>query len=155
MLITRHLEDGIPLRVPSTLINPLEYSGAFARAGLEPAMRQPSFQNGRNCSARYHSSRLHTANGRAARPSRSHGSSAPAAAVGRGPPPPSLPGPGGGNMAVSGGVALLLGAVLGPFAASVFSSSPVGRPGEPRSRVQVLSGSNWSLVLQGQWMVEL
>lgn len=57
-------------------------------------------------------------------------------------------------MAVSGGVALLLGVVLGPFAASVFSSSPVGRPGEPRSRVQVLSGSNWSLVLQGQWMVE-
>uniref|UniRef100_A0A8C9FS16 Uncharacterized protein n=1 Tax=Pavo cristatus TaxID=9049 RepID=A0A8C9FS16_PAVCR len=53
-----------------------------------------------------------------------------------------------------GGVALLLGAVLGPLAASVFSSSPVGSPGEPRSRVQVLSGSNWSLVLQGQWMTK-
>lgn len=123
-------------------------AGARDEAAFVPERKEPQ-------RARCHSSRLHTANGRAARPSRSHGSSAPAAAVGRGPPPPSLPGPGGGNMAVSGGVALLLGAVLGPFAASVFSSSPVGRPGEPRSRVQVLSGSNWSLVLQGQWMVEL
>ncbi|XP_021248155.1 thioredoxin-related transmembrane protein 4 isoform X2 [Numida meleagris] len=57
-------------------------------------------------------------------------------------------------MAARGGVALLLVAVLGPPAASVFSSSAVGSPGEPRSRVQVLCGSNWSLVLQGQWMVE-
>ncbi|XP_031453698.1 thioredoxin-related transmembrane protein 4 [Phasianus colchicus] len=57
-------------------------------------------------------------------------------------------------MAASGGAALLLAAVLGPLAVSGFSSSPAGSPGEPRSRVQVLSGSNWSLVLQGQWMVE-
>ncbi|XP_075562899.1 thioredoxin-related transmembrane protein 4 [Pelecanus crispus] len=49
--------------------------------------------------------------------------------------------------------ALLLAAVLGPAASS--SSSPrAGSPGELRSRVQVLGGSNWSLVLQGQWMLE-
>lgn len=58
-------------------------------------------------------------------------------------------------MAASGGTALLLAAALGPLAASVFSSSSAGSPGEPRSRMRVLSGSNWSLVLQGQWMVEL
>ncbi|XP_009884383.1 PREDICTED: thioredoxin-related transmembrane protein 4 [Charadrius vociferus] len=35
------------------------------------------------------------------------------------------------------------------------SSGPVTRgPFAPRSRVQVLGGSNWSLVLQGQWMLE-
>ncbi|XP_067148810.1 thioredoxin-related transmembrane protein 4 [Apteryx mantelli] len=33
-------------------------------------------------------------------------------------------------------------------------ASAGGSAGEPRSRVQVLGGSNWSLVLQGQWMVE-
>ncbi|XP_072187131.1 thioredoxin-related transmembrane protein 4 [Excalfactoria chinensis] len=112
-------------------------------------MRQFSYRNGGNRSPRC---RLGTADSRAARPSRSLYGPAPAAAVGRG--PPSLPGPGGGNMAASGGVVLLLVFVFGPLAASVFSSSPVGSPGEPRSRVQVLSGSNWSLVLQGQWMVE-
>lgn len=57
--------------------------------------------------------------------------------------------------------ALLQAAALSPAAAlssssssSSFSSSSAGSPGEPRSRVQVLGGSNWSLVLQGQWMVE-
>ncbi|KAM6432839.1 thioredoxin-related transmembrane protein 4 [Rhynochetos jubatus] len=49
--------------------------------------------------------------------------------------------------------ALLLAAVLGPAASSA-SSPRAGSPGEPRSRVQVLGGSNWSLVLQGQWMLE-
>ncbi|XP_069706266.1 thioredoxin-related transmembrane protein 4 [Phaenicophaeus curvirostris] len=47
------------------------------------------------------------------------------------------------------GPALLLVALLGPAA----SSSP-GSPGQPRSRVRVLCGSNWSLALQGQWMLE-
>ncbi|XP_063008893.1 thioredoxin-related transmembrane protein 4 [Melospiza melodia melodia] len=47
--------------------------------------------------------------------------------------------------------ALLLVALLGPAAA--FSSSFYS-PGEPRSSVRVLCGSNWSLVLQGQWMLE-
>ncbi|KAM6365686.1 thioredoxin-related transmembrane protein 4 isoform 1-T1 [Alca torda] len=50
--------------------------------------------------------------------------------------------------------ALLLAAVLGRVAASSSSSSRAGSPGDPRSRVQVLGGSNWSLVLQGQWMLE-
>ncbi|KAM6082516.1 thioredoxin-related transmembrane protein 4 [Chlamydotis macqueenii] len=51
--------------------------------------------------------------------------------------------------------ALLFAAVLGPATVASFSSpSRVGSPGEPRSRVQVLGGSNWSLVLQGQWMLE-
>lgn len=48
--------------------------------------------------------------------------------------------------------ALLLAAVLGPAAAA---ASGAGSLSEPRSRVQVLCGSNWSLVLQGQWMLEL
>lgn len=48
--------------------------------------------------------------------------------------------------------ALLLAALLGP--AACFSSSFYS-PGEPRSSVRVLCGSNWSLVLQGQWMLEL
>ncbi|KAM9382152.1 thioredoxin-related transmembrane protein 4 [Phaethornis superciliosus] len=47
--------------------------------------------------------------------------------------------------------ALLLAEGLG-LAASF--SSLAGSPGEPRNRVQVLGGSNWSLVLQGQWMLE-
>ncbi|XP_039572809.1 thioredoxin-related transmembrane protein 4 [Passer montanus] len=47
--------------------------------------------------------------------------------------------------------ALLLVALLGP--AACFSSSFYS-PGEPRSSVRVLCGSNWSLVLQGQWMLE-
>ncbi|XP_066172642.1 thioredoxin-related transmembrane protein 4 [Sylvia atricapilla] len=47
--------------------------------------------------------------------------------------------------------ALLLIALLGP--AACFSSSFYS-PGEPRSSVRVLCGSNWSLVLQGQWMLE-
>ncbi|XP_071596397.1 thioredoxin-related transmembrane protein 4 [Heliangelus exortis] len=47
--------------------------------------------------------------------------------------------------------ALLLAAGSG-LAASF--SSLVGSPGESRNRVQVLCGSNWSLVLQGQWMLE-
>lgn len=61
------------------------------------------------------------------------------------------------NMAAGGwpllraAAALLFAAVLGPPAAA----SRVGSPGEPQSCVQVLSGSNWSLVLQGQWMLEL
>ncbi|XP_057238774.1 thioredoxin-related transmembrane protein 4 [Malurus melanocephalus] len=46
---------------------------------------------------------------------------------------------------------LLLGALLGP--AACFSSSLYSL-GEPRSSVRVLCGSNWSLVLQGQWMLE-
>ncbi|KAM9155118.1 thioredoxin-related transmembrane protein 4 isoform 2-T2 [Pangshura tecta] len=41
---------------------------------------------------------------------------------------------------------------VGPAAAS--RPSEVGSPGEPRGRVQVLSAANWSLVLQGQWMVQ-
>lgn len=48
--------------------------------------------------------------------------------------------------------ALLLVALLGP--AACFSSAFYS-PGEPRSSVRVLCGSNWSLVLQGQWMLEL
>ncbi|XP_065488192.1 thioredoxin-related transmembrane protein 4 [Caloenas nicobarica] len=51
---------------------------------------------------------------------------------------------------MAAGAALLLAALLRPAA----SSFPAGSPGEPRSRVQVLGGSNWSLVLQGQWMLE-
>ncbi|XP_071438263.1 thioredoxin-related transmembrane protein 4 [Pithys albifrons albifrons] len=43
---------------------------------------------------------------------------------------------------------LLFAALLGP-ATAFFSSA-----GEPRSSVRVLCGSNWSLVLQGQWMLE-
>ncbi|XP_074891548.1 thioredoxin-related transmembrane protein 4 isoform X2 [Buteo buteo] len=54
---------------------------------------------------------------------------------------------------LSAPAALLLAAVLGPASASS-SSSRAGSPGELRSRVQVLGGSNWSLVLQGQWMLE-
>ncbi|XP_074944310.1 thioredoxin-related transmembrane protein 4 isoform X1 [Phalacrocorax aristotelis] len=50
---------------------------------------------------------------------------------------------------------LLFAAVLGPAAVSSSSSSSrAGSPGEPRNSVQVLSSSNWSLVLQGQWMLE-
>ncbi|CAN8202655.1 unnamed protein product [Coccothraustes coccothraustes] len=47
--------------------------------------------------------------------------------------------------------ALLLVALLGPAACL---SSSFYSPGEPRSSVRVLCGSNWSLVLQGQWMLE-
>ncbi|XP_074768315.1 thioredoxin-related transmembrane protein 4 isoform X2 [Athene noctua] len=47
---------------------------------------------------------------------------------------------------------LLVAALLLPAASS--SSPRAGSPGEPRSLVQVLGGSNWSLVLQGQWMLE-
>ncbi|OPJ58871.1 thioredoxin-related transmembrane protein 4 [Patagioenas fasciata monilis] len=50
--------------------------------------------------------------------------------------------------------ALILAALLGLAASSSVSSFPAGSPGELRSRVQVLGGSNWSLVLQGQWMLE-
>ncbi|KAM6128393.1 thioredoxin-related transmembrane protein 4 [Pterocles gutturalis] len=50
--------------------------------------------------------------------------------------------------------ALLLAAVLGSAASSSSSSLQADSLGEPRSRVQVLGGSNWSLVLQGQWMLE-
>ncbi|XP_027549098.1 thioredoxin-related transmembrane protein 4 [Neopelma chrysocephalum] len=51
--------------------------------------------------------------------------------------------------------ALLLAALLGPAAVvSSFSSFSSSSPGEPRSPVRVLCGSNWSLVLQGQWMLE-
>ncbi|XP_051470950.1 thioredoxin-related transmembrane protein 4 isoform X2 [Apus apus] len=59
----------------------------------------------------------------------------------------------GGRPLLRALLALLLAAGLGP-AASASSSPRAGSPGEPRSRVQVLSGSNWSLVLQGQWMLE-
>ncbi|XP_025950367.2 thioredoxin-related transmembrane protein 4 isoform X2 [Dromaius novaehollandiae] len=58
----------------------------------------------------------------------------------------------GGWLWLRGGVAvaaLLLAAGLARASASAGGSA-----GEPRSRVQVLGGSNWSLVLQGQWMVE-
>ncbi|XP_042702737.1 thioredoxin-related transmembrane protein 4 isoform X2 [Chrysemys picta bellii] len=34
------------------------------------------------------------------------------------------------------------------------SPSEVGSPGEQRGHVRVLSAANWSLVLQGQWMVQ-
>ncbi|XP_062427266.1 thioredoxin-related transmembrane protein 4 [Rhea pennata] len=47
-------------------------------------------------------------------------------------------------------VALLLAAAALAHA----SAAAGGSAGGPRSRVQVLGGSNWSLVLQGQWMVE-
>ncbi|XP_075003832.1 thioredoxin-related transmembrane protein 4 isoform X2 [Calonectris borealis] len=57
----------------------------------------------------------------------------------------------GGRRFLCAAAALLLAAVLGPAAAV---SSRAGSPGELRSRVQVLGGSNWSLVLQGQWMLE-
>ncbi|KAK4825302.1 hypothetical protein QYF61_026653 [Mycteria americana] len=63
----------------------------------------------------------------------------------------------GRRLLLCAAAALLLPAVLGPAAAAVSSSSSssrAGSPGEPRSRVQVLGGSNWSLVLQGQWMLE-
>ncbi|XP_037261909.1 thioredoxin-related transmembrane protein 4 isoform X1 [Falco rusticolus] len=55
-----------------------------------------------------------------------------------------------GRRALLRATTLLLAAVLAPAAAS----PRAGSPGGPRSRVQVLSGSNWSLVLQGQWMLE-
>ncbi|XP_029878294.1 thioredoxin-related transmembrane protein 4 isoform X2 [Aquila chrysaetos chrysaetos] len=58
----------------------------------------------------------------------------------------------GGRWFLCAAAALLLAAVLGPAASA--SSSRTGSPGELRSRVQVLGGSNWSLVLQGQWMLE-
>ncbi|XP_052640024.1 thioredoxin-related transmembrane protein 4 isoform X2 [Harpia harpyja] len=64
----------------------------------------------------------------------------------------------GGRRFLCAASALLLVAVLGSAAAAVSSSSSsssrAGSPGELRSRVQVLGGSNWSLVLQGQWMLE-
>ncbi|KAM6279585.1 thioredoxin-related transmembrane protein 4 isoform 2-T2 [Porphyrio hochstetteri] len=56
----------------------------------------------------------------------------------------------GGRWFLRAGAALVFAAVLGPTA----SLPRAGSPGEPRSRVQVLGGSNWSLVLQGQWMLE-
>ncbi|XP_068009309.1 thioredoxin-related transmembrane protein 4 [Melanerpes formicivorus] len=51
------------------------------------------------------------------------------------------------------GTAAALLLALRPDAASFFFSEACS-PGESRSRVQVLGGSNWSLVLQGQWMLE-
>ncbi|XP_054051598.1 thioredoxin-related transmembrane protein 4 isoform X2 [Rissa tridactyla] len=64
-------------------------------------------------------------------------------------------GRGGRSILRCAAAALLLAAVLGrATASSSSSSSRAGSPGEPRSRVQVLGGSNWSLVLQGQWMLE-
>lgn len=69
---------------------------------------------------------------------------------------------GGAGRWLCAAAALLQAAALGPSAAFSFSSSSAsfssisaGSPGELRSRVRVLGGSNWSLVLQGQWMVEL
>ncbi|XP_005010890.4 thioredoxin-related transmembrane protein 4 isoform X1 [Anas platyrhynchos] len=65
---------------------------------------------------------------------------------------------GGAGRWLCAAAALLQAAALGPSAAfsssSSSSSASVGSPGELRSRVRVLGGSNWSLVLQGQWMVE-
>ncbi|XP_039387515.1 thioredoxin-related transmembrane protein 4 isoform X2 [Mauremys reevesii] len=58
----------------------------------------------------------------------------------------------GPDAAVTALLAAWLGLVLGPAAAS--RPSEVGSPGEQRGRVQVLSAANWSLVLQGQWMVK-
>ncbi|CAM9853298.1 unnamed protein product [Bubo scandiacus] len=51
-------------------------------------------------------------------------------------------------------VVVLVPAASSSSSSSSFSSPRAGSPGEPRSRVQVLGGSNWSLVLQGQWMLE-
>ncbi|KAM4678780.1 thioredoxin-related transmembrane protein 4 isoform 1-T1 [Amazona ochrocephala] len=63
------------------------------------------------------------------------------------------PGGCGGRGLLFGAAVLFLAVLLGP--AACISSLPwAGSPGEPRSRVQVLGGSNWSLVLQGQWMLE-
>uniref|UniRef100_A0A8B9FVE0 Uncharacterized protein n=1 Tax=Amazona collaria TaxID=241587 RepID=A0A8B9FVE0_9PSIT len=63
------------------------------------------------------------------------------------------PGGCGGRGLFFGAAVLFLAVLLGP--AACISSLPwAGSPGEPRSRVQVLGGSNWSLVLQGQWMLD-
>ncbi|CAM4652372.1 thioredoxin-related transmembrane protein 4 isoform X1 [Lepidochelys kempii] len=59
-----------------------------------------------------------------------------------------------GAAAVSALLAAGLVLALGPAAAAASRPSEVGSPGEPRSRVRVLSAANWSLVLQGQWMVQ-
>uniref|UniRef100_A0A452J2U9 Uncharacterized protein n=1 Tax=Gopherus agassizii TaxID=38772 RepID=A0A452J2U9_9SAUR len=58
----------------------------------------------------------------------------------------------GPGVAVTALLAAWLVLALGPAAAS--RPSQVGSPGEQRGRVQVLSAANWSLVLQGQWMVQ-
>ncbi|XP_067421423.1 thioredoxin-related transmembrane protein 4 isoform X2 [Emydura macquarii macquarii] len=60
----------------------------------------------------------------------------------------------GAGAAVTALLAAWLVRALGPAAAASASSSEVGSPGELRSRVRVLSAANWSLVLQGQWMVQ-
>ncbi|XP_074845447.1 thioredoxin-related transmembrane protein 4 isoform X2 [Carettochelys insculpta] len=44
--------------------------------------------------------------------------------------------------------------VLGPGLSSAAADSERGSPGQQQSRVRVLSAANWSLVLQGQWMVQ-
>ncbi|XP_034619996.1 thioredoxin-related transmembrane protein 4 isoform X2 [Trachemys scripta elegans] len=45
-------------------------------------------------------------------------------------------------------------ALLAAGLALALSPSEVGSPGEQRGHVRVLSAANWSLVLQGQWMVQ-
>ncbi|XP_050808172.1 thioredoxin-related transmembrane protein 4 isoform X2 [Gopherus flavomarginatus] len=56
--------------------------------------------------------------------------------------------------AVTALLAAWLALALGPAAAAASRPSQAGSPGEQRGRVQVLSAANWSLVLQGQWMVQ-
>ncbi|XP_042645714.1 thioredoxin-related transmembrane protein 4 isoform X2 [Tyto alba] len=60
----------------------------------------------------------------------------------------------GGRRLLGAAAALLLLVLAASASSSSSSSSRAGSPGGPRSRVQVLGGSNWSLLLEGQWMLE-